>query len=71
MAGSADPKTTRDGLAFAMLIVARCREEGREAARAGADRNACPYCPYSADAELEREGWMAGWSKEAARGKQS
>jgi ribosome modulation factor len=53
-----NPESNDDGLAFAMLIVTRCRAEGREAKAAGQPASACPYSD-----ELERAGWLDGWSK--------
>lgn len=50
-----------DALAFATLIVSRCREEGRQAAQAGLNYT---DCPYAKTAELEKAGWLDGWSRE-------
>ena len=55
-----DTKTTKppDALQEAMLVVSRCREEGRAAKLAGEPRSACRY-----STELERAGWLDGWSR--------
>jgi ribosome modulation factor len=50
-------------LQVGMMIVQRCRDEGREDARAG---KRAVDCPYPAAQELERAGWLDGWSKEKA-----
>jgi ribosome modulation factor len=50
--------TPREALEIAMLIVIRCRQEGRDAKLAGAPNTACPYIP-----ELERSGWLDGWTR--------
>jgi ribosome modulation factor len=56
---NSDPDTAPgDSLEMAMLIVARCRNEGRDAKLAGQPESACPY-----DEELERSGWLDGWSR--------
>lgn len=49
-----------EALQIAMLIVQRCRNEGAEARR---DGGAVSECPYGSDRELERSGWLDGWSK--------
>ena len=49
-----------DNLAMAMLIVERCRREGDEAKRAG---TAAADCPYGDDRELERAGWLDGFTR--------
>jgi ribosome modulation factor len=49
-----------DLLTTATMVVAVCREEGREARAHGA---AASDCPYPAAQELERSGWLDGWSK--------
>ena len=41
-----------------MLIVQRCRREGADAKARGEPAAACPY-----GEELERAGWLDGWSK--------
>lgn len=47
-------------LVIGMAIVQRCRQEGREAKAAGKTASACPY---GADKDLERAGWLDGWSR--------
>jgi hypothetical protein len=51
---------TGEGLTFAMLIVTRCRQEGRDAKAAGVPALSCPYGEAQG---LERAGWLDGWSK--------
>jgi ribosome modulation factor len=43
---------------LAMAIVQRCRDEGRAAKAAGLPASTCPYVM-----ELERAGWLDGWSR--------
>lgn len=50
--------TNGANLMTAMFIVMRCRAEGREAKVQGQPATACPYAD-----ELERSGWLDGWSK--------
>ena len=59
------PETTDFRLAAAMLIVSRCREEGRHARRSGLKRSANPYS-RGGDQELESAGWDDGWSREGS-----
>jgi len=48
-------------LEVAMLIVLRCRKEGREDFQNGAPILSCPYSE-----DLEKEAWRDGWTKAAA-----
>jgi ribosome modulation factor len=48
---------------FVALILARYRDEGRAAELNGEPFAACPY--DSANRELERAGWLDGWSRAA------
>jgi len=45
-------------LTVGMAIVVRCRREGAEAAACGEPALSCPY-----DDELQRSGWLDGWSR--------
>lgn len=53
-----------ENLMLAMMIVGRCRSEGRKDAAAGKVATDCPY-----DQEPEKSGWLDGWShaKQEAR----
>ena len=50
-----------DVLQIAILIVERCRKEGREDCKLGLKYSTCPY-----EEEIEKAAWLDGWSKQNA-----
>lgn len=47
-----------EDLHYTMLIAARCRQEGQQAALDGLPVTACGY-----EQELERAAWLDGWGR--------
>lgn len=54
-------------LTLATLILSRCRMEGDEAAKRGEQHSLCPYPEGVEERELERAGWLDGWSRAMLR----